>query len=175
MQLQALTGCRHWDSSGTAQVTELRVKPGPSGKSPLPLAYWTVVKHTFISHKQQITICFNVTVPLFSTTEATSCCLKGRSHLKQPRTSHLLCGSRAEKKGPLHQSSPTLPQGLTFQRCVPAFAIVHCFPSSAPDSSFSLNKALSNSNRNHDFLPRKKLWKWWKANQGYCTVYFTLV
>lgn len=60
-------------------------------------------------------------------------------------------------KGPLHQSSPTLPQGLTFHRYVPAFAIVHCFPSSAPDSSFSGNKALSNSNRSHYFFQGRRI------------------
>lgn len=47
--------------------------------------------------------------------------------------------SREERTSP--SSSPTLPQGLTCHRYVPAFAIVHCFPSSAPDSSSSVNKA----------------------------------
>lgn len=38
-------------------------KLGPSGQSPLPLAYWTVVKH--ISPKQQIITYSNVKVPFF--------------------------------------------------------------------------------------------------------------
>lgn len=143
---------RHWRQFWDKSGNRAQVKPGPP---------WEVttapVFITYISHKQQTTICSNVKVPLFLTTEANSCCLKGRSHFKHPRTSHLLSGSRAEKKGPLHQSSPTLPQGLTFHRYVPAFAIVHCFPSSAPDSSFSVNKAWSNSNRNYYFFQGRKI------------------
>lgn len=151
MQLQVLTGWRHWwQTQATCDVAQDQTWTY-LGSYHHPLPGWTIFRHAFITNRQiryalkRKFLCF---IPyhwshLFAN--------KGRSHFKYPRTSHLLSGNRA-KKGSLHQSSPTLHQSLTFHRYVLAFTIVHCFPSSTLDSNFSVNKALNNSNRNHYFF-----------------------